>query len=313
MKISFTKIASALLCLVLFTAVACENESFEGDFNTDGVAGCEVASLNTTQAALNFTGANIDNYALVCPNYKSALQAQILACNDANGNLQAILDTLGDCTEFTQPDDCATATAAVGVTQSAFSNATAENYTQLCNAYKAALENLIVQCGNDGGTQSEIEALGDCFNSNQPNAEVEGTWKLTAWMGENPIDLNNDAQESTNFLDEIDCYTDETLVFNAGGTGVSMSTSYANFDVQLETDSTNTYDYTVDCIAEVENTDFTWTQSGNSLTLIIAEQSYNYTIDGNSLSTLVPNGFTVSNADATITVTEDLTFVFTKQ
>jgi len=44
-----------------------------------------------------------------------------------------------------------------------FDDANELNYTEACNNYKAALQNLIVACGDESGDiQDEIESLGDC-------------------------------------------------------------------------------------------------------------------------------------------------------
>ncbi|MEM5566204.1 hypothetical protein WNY78_13875 [Psychroserpens sp. AS72] len=154
-----------LFALLLFSAVlmfqSCEDEPLEGDFGTGGLT-CEVAVANTTQAALNFLSVNVDNYTQLCTAYRNALQAQILACGDADGSLQAAVNALGDCSDSVG-SDCDNAQDAVDNAEFAFDNATADNYTSLCNAYKVALENEIVQCGDeDGSIQAEIDALGDC-------------------------------------------------------------------------------------------------------------------------------------------------------
>ena len=135
------------------------------------------------------------------------------------------------------------------------------------------------------------------------------------YFGKEPIDLNNDGTESINFLNEMDCYNNETIVFNADNSGIAMSTSYALFEIFIETGTTDSFDFTIDCIAEVENTDITWTQSGN---LVSITDSFNetteWTLVGNTLSITFPEGFSVTDPDDTaVTVTQDLTFVYTKQ
>ncbi|OUR99003.1 hypothetical protein A9Q86_13105 [Flavobacteriales bacterium 33_180_T64] len=190
-----------------------------------------------------------------------------------------------------------------------------DNYTQLCAAYSNALQAQIQACGDDGTLQTALDALGDCTNEQQQATDIEGTWLLTAWLGETAIDLNNDGTESFNFLDEMDCYANETLVFNADGTSVGMSTSYADIDVSIEVGTTNSYDYNVSCIDEIENTNGTWSQSGNTITITddVTAESSDWTLNGNELSIVVPSGFFAISEDATITVTEDLTFIYTKQ
>lgn len=190
-----------------------------------------------------------------------------------------------------------------------------DNFTELCNAYTDALEAQIAACGDDaqGSVQAAIDAVGDC-TVDQPD-DILGTWLLTAWNGEEPIDLNNDGTESINFLDEMDCYNNETIVFNADNTGLVMSTSYALFEIFIEVGTTDSFDFTIDCIAEVENTDITWTQAGNIVSITDStNETTDWTLAGNTLSITFPEGFSVTNPDdTTVTVTQDLTFVYTKQ
>lgn len=215
----------------------------------------------------------------------------------------------------TGPTSCEAAILNTAEESLNFLGANVDNYTQLCIAYRNALAAQIAICGDEDGTlQLAVDALGDCTDENQQTSDLEGTWLLTAWLGESPFDLNNDGTESVNFLDEMDCYTNETIVFNSDGTAVAMSTSYAEFEVFIEVGTTDQYDYTITCIQENDNTDATWTQAGNSVTI---EDEFGdvseWTLSGNQLSIVVPEGFFAISEDATLTVTEDLTFVYTKQ
>jgi hypothetical protein len=306
------KLFALLICTAVLTFISCENEPLEGDFVTGGTT-CETAMANTAQAALNFIGVNDDNYMQLCIAYRSALQAQIQACGDTDGSLQAAVNALGDCSEVVE-SNCEDATAAVASAQTAFDNASEDNYTSSCNVYRATLENQIVQCGDeDGSIQAAIDALGDCTIDIQEPAEVEGTWLLTAWIGTEAIDLNGDGTESINFLDEMDCYENETIVFNEDGTGVTMSTSYASFNFEIVVGTTNEYMYTITCDLEDENTNFTWSQNGNTVSTTDGTDTTDLTLNGNQLSLFVPEGFVAFNSDFTATTTQDLTFVYTKQ
>ncbi|TCK69080.1 hypothetical protein DFQ05_0592 [Winogradskyella wandonensis] len=239
----------ALFCVfVLCSAFQCDDEPLEGEFVTEDQAACVLATENTIEAALAFLGATEDNYTDICNTYKTVIEAQIAACGDDNGELQALIDELGDCTQ----------------------------------------------------EQNENDIL--------------GTWLLTAWIGEEPVDLNNDGTGSTNFLEEMDCYNNETLVFNDDGTGASISTSYADIEIFLDPDNSEEFDFTVDCILENETTQFTWTQDGNIITTTDVFGTFDWTLEGNTLSTTIPEGFTVINTeDATVNTIQDLTFVYTKQ
>jgi hypothetical protein len=58
---------------------------------------------------------------------------------------------------------CDDAIAATVAAQQAYNNATSANHSELCNAYKTALENQIVACGDSSGDlQNIITDLGDC-------------------------------------------------------------------------------------------------------------------------------------------------------
>jgi len=210
----------------------------------------------------------------------------------------------GSCPEATQ----ATAQASLN-----FINATANTYQALCVAYRTALENQIALCGDTGGAlQAAIDALGDCSNG-VSDEEIEGTWQLTAWIGEEPIDINGDGTESLNFLDEFNCYENEFLVFEVGGTGESESNSYAEIEMDLVVGTTNDYEYQVNCIQEVEVATLTWTQSGNSISITSDGENFDKTLSGNTLSIFVPEGFFAANEDFLLTTIQDLTFVYIKQ
>ncbi len=189
-----------------------------------------------------------------------------------------------------------------------------DNYTQLCTAYRNALQAQIQACGaSDASLQIVINGSGDCTNNNQQATAVEGTWLLTAWLGEEPIDLNNDGTASDNFLDEMDCYENETIVFDIDGTAVSMSTSYASFIFDIEVGTTDQFTYTIECEFEEENTNMTWSQIGNSVTIDDGTNVSDFILNGNQLSVFIPEGFFAFSSDFTATTTQDLTFVYTKQ
>ena len=307
------KLSFLVSIFILLTAFTCENEPLDGDFVIgETELTCELAAANTQDAAIAFLDVTDENYSELCLAYRNALEVQIQFCGDPDGILQTQIDSLGTCANDTVVDDCASATAAVGVAQAAFAQAIDSNYTQLCNIYRDTLLDLIAFCGDDGGTQSVIDGLDDCTNE-QTTEEIVGTWLLTAWIGEEAIDLNNDGTESINFLDEMNCYENETIVFSADNTGVTMSTSFASFIFDIVVGTTNEYDYTIECEFENENTNFTWSQNGNTISVDDGTSVTEATLNGNQLSLFVPEGFVAFSSDFTVTTIQDLTFVYTKQ
>ena len=317
------KLLSLFAFLFLFVAVTCEDEPLDdGIQDQQQENSCQQAGLDVAAAALayvtEFQDGNLDNFTQVCNDYKNALQAMIEACGDPDGTIQQSIDLLGDCVNPDDLTDCQAAEMASTNAQVILNNAPESEYETSCQLYVSALENQIQECGDaDGSIQAMIDDLGDCsVSDNQNDADIEGTWLLTAWIGEEPIDLNNDGTENTNFLNEMDCYNNELLEFNAGGNGLSTSNSYADFSFVIEVGTTDSFIYTIDCIQEFDEAPFTWSHvSGNTYTVTtVDDDDFDVTIDGNQLSIFVPQGFIAFNSDdATVTTIQDLTFVYTKQ
>lgn len=67
---------------------------------TSGGSSCIDATNDVVAAATDFAAIDTTdpNYTTVCTAYKDALTAQIDACGDTGGTLQALVDSLGDCT-----------------------------------------------------------------------------------------------------------------------------------------------------------------------------------------------------------------------
>ncbi len=157
-----------------------------------------------------------------------------------------------------------------------------------------------------------------CSSDDDSNntTSLQGTWKMTAFNTENAYDLNNDGTASTSVMDETNCYQNETLVFNAdGSTGSAIATSYADIELTLVAGTTDEYEYSVTCVSEDDTTPFLYTQNGNNVTLSFGGDSQTLTLSGNTLTYVFEEGFfiEVDNNGTTTTVTEDITFVFTKQ
>ncbi len=86
---------AVLSFLTFITLLACSSD----DDNSNTEDNCETAALASAEAAIEFSDATDENYTDLCVAYKTALQTQIGVCGDQNGELQAIIDDLGDCTQ----------------------------------------------------------------------------------------------------------------------------------------------------------------------------------------------------------------------
>ncbi len=152
-------------------------------------------------------------------------------------------------------------------------------------------------------------------DSSNATVSLEGTWKMTAFNTENAYDLNNDGTASTSVMEETNCYQNETMVFNADGSGTINNTSYADIELTLVAGTTDEYEYNVTCVSENDSTPFVYVQNGNEITLTLAGFTETATLSGNTLTYVIEEGFfvEVDNNGTTVTVAEDITFVFTKQ
>ena len=159
---------------------------------------------------------------------------------------------------------------------------------------------ILLSCGNDDD------------NSNS-EASIEGTWKLSSWSAEEAVDLNNDGVAHLNLLDEMNCYANETIVFTSN-TATYNGTSYADITFDLETGSSNQYNYTINCIEENSSQQGTYVKNGNTVVITFEGDNTVATVSGNQLTFLVPEGYyTESSNNPNVTVEQDLTLVFTKQ
>ncbi len=159
----------------------------------------------------------------------------------------------------------------------------------------------------------ENEPLDSDLSPYQPNNPVQGTWLLTAWISGEPFDINNDGTASVYLMDEFDCLNNETIVFNSNGTGIIFNTSHVDISITMDMGTEDSYEYSIECIEEIQNINMTWTQNGNTVSITESGETSNWTLNGNQLSITVPEGFFVANEDYTETITTDLTFVYTKQ
>ena len=256
---------SSFIILLLF--INCDNEPYEGDFVNEDNA-CVMAIRATNESGANYlqTNATEENHNILCQTYRDALDDQIEICGDPSGDLQEIVDFLGDCTTiFDNP--CANAQNATAIALQEYLNAPTLDYEVACLAYVVAIENEIDVCGDNGALQSLINELGDC----QPFVyNITGSWKLIAMNSNIGRDLNNDGIVTSDYFEEINCYTEESIDFNADGTGIFYYRSYAVVEISASEDNFDNVDYSIDCIEESVDVTFTWLQIGlNSIVVTL--------------------------------------------
>lgn len=292
--------------MVFLMVVNCHDEPYEGDFPTED-NNCLAAMLATAEASVNFANASDTDFSILCQIYRDALQDEIEICGDEDGHLQLLLDGLGDCDNG---DTCALAIELTEIAYNDFIVASDLDYEEYCNAYKEALIYQIQICGDDGTLQSIVDELGDC----EPvYVETFGTWKLVGWLPDPSSDIDNDGITPDNYLDEIDCYNNETITFNSNGTGTMFFRSTANITYAPVAGS-NELEFSVNCLDIEENRFFNWTQDGNAITFTFQDNSQLfYFRNANRLYVVIDDGFyATSSVDGTSVITDRVTFVYLK-
>lgn len=128
----------------------------------------------------------------------------------------------------------------------------------------------MASCSNDDDNNS--------VNTN-PNSDLVGTYRMTAWNSPMSVDFDNDGTSNTNMMNESPCYDDSMMTINANGT-YTMTYNYVNINGG-----------TVSCQAETTNG--TWTRNGNSFSTshLLGGQNMNtsYNFASGSSTTLTRN------------------------
>lgn len=296
---------------LLFMAINCDNEPYEGEIITTDNS-CNLAIQGSNMAAENLINSNADNYAVLCELYRYALENQIEICGDPNGDLQDVIALLDDCSNDSE-DPCIIAQNATALAFEAFLNSTTQDYEANCTAYVSALENEIIACGDDGSLESLIDELGDC----QPMVfDVTGSWKVVSITNDIARDLDNDGDVSNDYLDEFDCYNNETVDFNADGTGTFFFRSFAEIQVEAAEGTFDNVDFIVTCIEDSSNVSFTWEQIGLNIidvTLNTDGTVLNFFRNGDNIFIARRDDFVaVSISPGVDSITEDLIYEYIK-
>ena len=294
------------LSTVFLMAMNCHNEPYEGDLPVEPDS-CLLAMQATAEAFTDFSMSTEDSYSILCQIYRGALENQIEICGDEDGSLQVLVDGLSSCSN---EDLCVEAIVATENARVDFENTTDDDFETLCNIYRDALIYQIEVCGDDGTLESIIEELGNC----QPVfVETLGSWKLIAWEPDPTSDIDNDGMPTDNYLDEIDCYDNETMEFYSNGTGRMFLRSEANITYSPIA-GTDEIEFSISCFDIEENVFFNWVQDGNSITLtLVDDTTLNYFRNGNMLFTIVEDGFfATSSIDNTSTITDTVTYIYEK-
>ncbi len=124
--------------------------------------------------------------------------------------------------------------------------------------------------------------LGACSNDDDGGgdntATLVGSWTLTSYLLDQPVDVNLDGTASNDFLEELPCYT-STATFSSDG---SFSSSTSEIDVEIDIINGTTE---VICIDPVSLTG-TWELNGDQLSITAEGETDTQQVDlnGNTLT-----------------------------
>ena len=151
-----------------------------------------------------------------------------------------------------------------------------------------------------------------CSSDDEGNVTLtpEGQWFITSLLVESSFDFNNDGNASRDLFQETPCYNGNFIeFFETGNVTIDIDFTY------IFIDGNNQQDF------ECQNgfgISSTWTQNGNTITVANDDEQGDIvgTINGNTITVTILNGFEIEVYDAVNDVidyvTEDFTIVFSK-
>ncbi|MBJ6368769.1 hypothetical protein [Snuella sedimenti] len=156
-------------------------------------------------------------------------------------------------------------------------------------------------------------------SSDDVDVALEGTWNLSAWQVNTPMDLNSDGVKSTNLLTEFGYLNNSTLVITDNFNGsIFYSALHVSFNAVAEGEMLT---FMSTSVTDSDNAPlpFTYTKSDNTI-VVDADITLNkvggssvLTFKDNTLTMEVANGFVVKDSETSETIlSQDVTYVFTK-
>jgi len=133
----------------------------------------------------------------------------------------------------------------------------------------------------------------DDDSNNNDSTGIVGTWKITSLTLESTTDWNQDGVANPNLLEETSCSLNDFFIFNADGTGEVVSDGFSIvLDVDQDVDFNNYY--TFECVDYSGYTlDSTWTQEGNSVTVVTVVETIVLSLESNDLIGISEDSFQV--------------------
>lgn len=149
--------------------------------------------------------------------------------------------------------------------------------------------------------------------SSSSTAGLVGTWKLTAFTTDEPVDFNLDGVLSTNYITESGCYDNSTMVLASGNVAtVTLQEADIDFVLDFENPENSTFEFICNDGTPLAGT---WSQNNNNVTVTIDNEPVTFTLNGNTLTAVLEDFVEteVDNGEEIIYEFTGATLVFTKQ
>ena len=168
------------------------------------------------------------------------------------------------------------------------------------NYYYLLLTLLLVlasSCSVDKVTDEEFET-------------IKGSWQLTSWSIDNPVDLNNDGIATSDF--SAGCFTDSNIVFNSDGRGSIFFSSKVEYHTKEENGGI-TYMVTCATSTELKPSPINYTVDNDVITIYDEDRISQLVIENDRLSLTIEGGFFTKDIETfEITSKQNVTYYFTR-
>ena len=139
---------------------------------------------------------------------------------------------------------------------------------------------------------------------------ILGQWKLTSWKVNSPIDLDNDGISNSEF--SAGCLSDSAISFFDSSNGTIFYSSSVTYSTRIENGQQVLM---TSCLTrdDIIPSLISYTMNNNSIILNNNGEEIAITINENTLSMHIPNGFIAKDIETLeTTIIRDITYMFTR-
>ena len=137
---------------------------------------------------------------------------------------------------------------------------------------------------------------------------ILGKWKLVSWIVDTPIDLNNDGTIQSEY--SPGCLSETTINFMDAANATVFYSSDVTYNTRVEYGKLI---FMTSCSVDSDRMPniVNYTVNNNTVIINFKGEVLALTLNGNTLSMTIPNGFVAKDIDTfETTITQDITYTF---